>query len=48
MAAPATPEIDDEMAKKFGAEDLAGLKGQMKERLEQEYAGAARQIVKRN
>lgn len=48
VAAPATPELDDELAKKFGAEDLDGLKGQMKERLEQEYAGAARQIVKRH
>lgn len=47
VAAPATPEINDELAKKFGAEDLDALKGQMKERLEQEYAGAARQIVKR-
>ncbi|MGB0928081.1 MAG: trigger factor [Pikeienuella sp.] len=47
VAAPAAPEINDELAKKFGAEDLEALKGQMKERLEQEYAGAGRQIVKR-
>lgn len=42
-----TPEIDDELAKKFGAEDLAALKGQITERLESEYTGAARQVMKR-
>ena len=42
---PAT--IDDEMAKKFGAEDLAALKGQIAERLEAEYKGAARAVMKR-
>ena len=35
------------MAKKFGAEDLAALKVQISERLEAEYAGAAREIQKR-
>ncbi|MEP2717648.1 trigger factor [Pseudophaeobacter sp.] len=40
-------EINDEMAKKFGAEDLDGLKGQIRERLESEYAGAARAVMKR-
>ena len=40
-------EINDDMAKKFGAEDLEALKGQIKERLEAEYAGAARQVLKR-
>jgi trigger factor len=40
-------EIDDELAKKFGAEDLAALKGQISERLEAEYAGAARAVMKR-
>ncbi|WGH78093.1 trigger factor [Jannaschia ovalis] len=44
---PADAKIDDEMAKQFGAEDLEGLKGQIKERLGAEYQGAARQIVKR-
>ncbi|AML52386.1 trigger factor [Falsihalocynthiibacter arcticus] len=39
--------VDDELAKKFGAEDLAGLKGQIAERLEAEYAGAARAVQKR-
>ncbi|MEO9514586.1 MAG: trigger factor [Paracoccaceae bacterium] len=41
-------EVDDELAKKFGAEDLAGLKGQITERLEAEYTGAARAVMKRN
>ena len=41
------PKIDDELAKKFGAEDLANLKTQIGERLEGEYVGAARQVMKR-
>ena len=40
-------EIDDELAKKFGAEDLAALKGQISERLEAEYKGASRAVLKR-
>ncbi|MDQ2095274.1 trigger factor [Rhodalgimonas zhirmunskyi] len=44
---PKKAEIDDELAKKFGAEDLASLKGQVAERLEAEYAGAARAVMKR-
>ncbi|AUC51926.1 MAG: trigger factor [Sagittula sp.] len=40
-------EIDDELAKKFGSEDLESLKNQIRERLEAEYAGAARQVMKR-
>ncbi|TDE40436.1 trigger factor [Antarcticimicrobium sediminis] len=44
---PVAAVVDDEMAKKFGAEDLAGLKGQIAERLEAEYAGAARAVLKR-
>lgn len=40
-------ELNDEMAKKFGAEDLAALKEQISGRLEAEYAGAARQVMKR-
>ncbi|MCQ0094089.1 trigger factor [Roseovarius sp. M141] len=47
VKAPKDAEIDDELAKKFGAEDLAGLKGQISERLEAEYAGAARAVMKR-
>jgi trigger factor len=44
---PKAAEIDDEMAKKFGAEDLAALKGQIAERLEAEYKGASRAVMKR-
>jgi trigger factor len=47
VKAPAPAEIDDELAQKFGSEDLASLKVQIKERLEQEYAGAARAVLKR-
>lgn len=44
---PVAAELNDELAKKFGAEDLEGLKGQVAERLEAEYAGASRQVQKR-
>lgn len=47
VAAPAPAEIDDELAKKFGIEDLAALKTQMAERLAGEYKNAARQLLKR-
>ncbi|MCE6962206.1 trigger factor [Cereibacter sphaeroides] len=47
VKAPKPAEIDDELAKKFGAEDLAGLKAQIAERLEAEYKGAARAVLKR-
>ena len=39
--------MDDELAQKFGAEDLAGLKTQITERLEAEYTGASRAVTKR-
>ncbi len=39
--------IDDEFAKKYGAENLDDLKKQIAERLEAEYAQAARQVMKR-
>ena len=45
---PKPAEIDDELAKKYGAEDLAGLKAQIAERLEAEYKGAARSVMKRS
>ncbi|MBS9718606.1 trigger factor [Pseudohalocynthiibacter aestuariivivens] len=48
VKAPKAAELDDELAKQFGAEDLAALKGQISERLEEEYKGAARAILKRN
>ncbi|TNF64980.1 MAG: trigger factor [Rhodobacteraceae bacterium] len=44
---PVPAEINDDLAKKFGAEDLATLKSQIAERLEAEYAGAARAVMKR-
>lgn len=44
---PATAEINDELAKQFGAEDLDSLKKQIVERLEGEYKGAARAVMKR-
>ncbi|WP_299076163.1 trigger factor [uncultured Ruegeria sp.] len=44
---PVAAELNDELAKKFGAEDLDGLKGQISERLEAEYAGASRAVMKR-
>ncbi len=47
VKAPAEAEINDELAKQFGAEDLEALKGQITERLEAEYTGAARAVQKR-
>ena len=44
---PKPAEIDDELAKRYGAEDLDGLRGQITERLEAEYSGAARAVAKR-
>jgi trigger factor len=44
---PVPAEIDDELAKKYGAEDLEALKGQISERLKAEYSGAARAVMKR-
>ncbi|MCP5085994.1 MAG: trigger factor [Rhodobacteraceae bacterium] len=47
VKAPKAAEIDDELAKKFGAENLDGLKEQITERLGQEFSGAARMVTKR-
>ncbi|MDJ0858674.1 MAG: trigger factor [Dinoroseobacter sp.] len=47
VKAAKSAEIDDEMAKQFGAESLDALKTQISERLEAEYAGAARAVMKR-
>lgn len=47
VKAPKPAEIDDELAKRFGAEDLVALKAQIAERLEAEYKGAARAVMKR-
>ncbi|MEM0945853.1 MAG: trigger factor [Pseudomonadota bacterium] len=47
VKAPAKAEIDDELAKRFGADTLDALKEQITERLQAEYSGAARQVMKR-
>jgi len=47
VKAPEAAAIDDELAKKYGAEDLAALKGQIATSLEGEYKGAARAVLKR-
>ncbi len=44
---PAKAKLDDELAKQFGAESLDALKSQVSERLEAEYAGASRAVMKR-
>ena len=44
---PIEAAIDDELAKKFGAEDLAALKVQIASRLEDEYKGAAPAVMTR-
>ena len=47
IKAPKAAKINDELATKFGADSLVGLKSQIAERLEEEYAGAARSVQKR-
>lgn len=47
VKAPAETAIDDELAKGFGAESLDALKEQIRDRLKNEYAGAARAVMKR-
>ncbi|WP_299815832.1 trigger factor [uncultured Jannaschia sp.] len=44
---PAEAEINDELAKQFGADSLDALKTQISDRLKSEYDSAARQVVKR-
>ncbi|MEO0864714.1 MAG: trigger factor, partial [Pseudomonadota bacterium] len=44
---PVAAEINDDLAQKYGAEDLAGLKTRIAEQLEGEYSGAARAVMKR-
>lgn len=44
---PKEAEVNDDLAKQFGAEDVAGLRAQIKGRLEAEYQGAARAVMKR-
>ena len=44
---PKPAEVNDDLAKQFGAEDLAALKVQISDRLESEYTGASRAVAKR-
>jgi trigger factor len=44
---PAVAEINDDLAKNYGAESLDALKEQIIERLKTEYAGASRAVLKR-
>ncbi|MGB0660448.1 MAG: trigger factor, partial [Mangrovicoccus sp.] len=47
VAAPVAAELNDDLAKQYGAESLEQLTEQVSERLSTEYAGAARQVMKR-
>ena len=47
VKAPKAAELNDDLAKKFGSEDLAALKTQIADRLEAEYKGASRAVMKR-
>ena len=44
---PKPAEIDDDLARKYGADSLDALKAQIAERLEAEYLGASRAVMKR-
>lgn len=45
---PVAAEMNDELAKQYGADDLEALKGQITDRLSAEYTGAARSVMKRS
>lgn len=45
---PKEAELNDEFAKKFGAEDMDALKTRITESLESEYKGASRAVTKRS
>ena len=47
VMAPKPAEIDDELAKRYGADDLDALKEQIRGRLGDEYGQASRAIMKR-
>lgn len=47
VKAPKPAEVNDELAKQYGAEDLAALRQQIADRLESEYQNASRAVVKR-
>ncbi len=48
VQAPKPAPIDDELAKRFGEEDLEKLKAAMKARLETEFTQASRMVMKRD
>jgi trigger factor len=47
IRAPKAAEVDDELAQKYGAENLDELKGQIRERIAEEFQGASRTLLKR-
>lgn len=47
VRAPSPAPIDDALAQRYGIDTLDDLKSQLRDRLAEEYAGAARQLVKR-
>ncbi len=47
VKAPVAASVDDELAKKYGSDDLDALKAQIRERLAAEYGQAARAVMKR-
>ena len=44
---PVPAALDDALAQRYGADDLAALRAQVSERLESEYAQASRAVIKR-
>ncbi|MEM9063577.1 MAG: trigger factor [Pseudomonadota bacterium] len=47
VKAPTAAEVNDDFAKKYGADDVEGLKTNIRERIGQEFAGASRNLLKR-
>ncbi len=47
VRAPQAASMDDALAQKFGADSLDALKGQVRDRLAEEYRAAARSLLKR-
>ena len=47
VRAPKPAEIDDALAERYGADDLDALRDQLRERIEEEFRGASRALLKR-
>lgn len=47
VRAPKPAEIDDALAERYGAENLDALRDQLRERIEAEFSGASRALLKR-